>query len=111
MTEGIGIADAIKQLREELYRAQSDGANQQFMFEIVEAELELHLEIRSEAGLKIGVAAIGLDGKLSAANTHTLRLKLDVHDKSLGERIRAEVGDRSARRFDEPDFPSGEQQS
>jgi hypothetical protein len=79
----IGIAEAVEQLREEIDRAQktraengSDGTE----FEIVEAEVELLVQIRREgggnAGVGIGVVTVGADGRYGNTTAHRLRLKL-----------------------------------
>jgi len=46
MAQETGLAAAIEELRQELYKAQDEGADQQFAFVIEEAALELQLELR-----------------------------------------------------------------
>ena len=86
----IGLAQALTMLREELARAQDEGAGHQFQFEITEAEVEFLVEIDAEgggeAGGNIGVVALKAGGKVSRADTHRLRLKLLVKDKATGGR-------------------------
>ncbi|MEU7697166.1 MULTISPECIES: trypco2 family protein [unclassified Streptomyces] len=85
---GIGLVAAIEELRQELYRAQDLGADQQFAFGIEEAELELQLELRSSGNgdgkLSFGVAAVGVGGEHSTVRTHRLTLKLSVRDRARG---------------------------
>jgi hypothetical protein len=84
----IGLAAAIDELRRELYQAQVQGAQQQFAFEIEEAELELLLELRNdgkgEGKLQFGVATVSGGGSHSSVRGHKLTLKLQVKDRATG---------------------------
>ncbi|MFJ6893820.1 trypco2 family protein [Streptomyces hokutonensis] len=75
-----GLAAAIEELRQELYKAQDQGAQQQFAFQIEEAQLELLLELRDEGKgdgkLQFGVATVSAGGSHSSTRTHKLTLKL-----------------------------------
>ncbi|MFJ4007388.1 trypco2 family protein [Streptomyces sp. NPDC090023] len=85
---GIGLTAAIEELRQELYRAQDLGAEQQFAFGIEEAELELQLELRmsnkGDGKVSFGVATVGANGEHSTVRTHRLKLKLSVRDRACG---------------------------
>lgn len=76
----IGLAQAIKELRDELATAQEEGKGHQIRIEIVEAEVELLLEAHEEgagkAGVSFGVVSLGADGKVGRTNTHRITLKL-----------------------------------
>jgi hypothetical protein len=82
--EYLKLADALSLLREELAEAQDAAWNQQLRFEVTEAEVEFILELRSEVGgeakAALGVITIGGAMKESRADTHRLRLKLNVTD-------------------------------
>jgi hypothetical protein len=84
----IGLAAAIEELRQELYQAQAQGAQQQFAFQIEEAELELLLELRDDVKgdgkLQFGVATVGGGGAHSSSRGHKLTLKLQVKDRAAG---------------------------
>ncbi|MET8405898.1 trypco2 family protein [Streptomyces sp. NPDC058232] len=84
----IGLAAAIDELRQELYKAQGQGAHQQFVFQIEEAQLELFLELRDEGRgdgkLQFGVATVNAGGSHSSARTHKLTLRLQVRDRATG---------------------------
>ncbi len=86
----IGLAKALSMLREELARAQDEGAAHQFRFEITEAEVEFLVEVNAEgsgeAGGNIGVVSLKAGGKVSRADSHRLRLKLAVKDAATGGR-------------------------
>ncbi|MFE9024323.1 trypco2 family protein [Streptomyces sp. NPDC007808] len=80
------MAEAIDNLRRELYAAESQGAHEQFAFEVEEAQLELMLELREEGRgggkLQFGVATIDANDAVASARTHKLVLKLKVKDRA-----------------------------
>lgn len=84
----IGLAEAIDELRQELYEAQDRGAGQQFAFAVEEAELELLLELRdsgkADGKLAFGVATVGVGGEHATVRTHKLTLKLSIRDRAAG---------------------------
>ncbi|MGW6534711.1 trypco2 family protein [Streptomyces sp. NPDC055051] len=84
----IRLAEAIEDLRQELYAAQDLGKDQQFAFTVEEAELELLLELRdsgkADGRLTFGVATVGAGGERAAARTHRLTLKLAIRDRAAG---------------------------
>ncbi|SDR03551.1 hypothetical protein SAMN04489764_3138 [Thermostaphylospora chromogena] len=84
----IGLAAAIEELRQELYLAQERGSQQQFAFQIEEAELELLLELRNDVSgdgkLQFGVVTAGGGGAHSSVRGHKLTLKLRVKDRAAG---------------------------
>jgi hypothetical protein len=100
----IGLAEAIEELRRELGVAQDAGANQQLRFEVAEVEIELLVELAREGGGEakavFGVVSVGGNARASHANTHRLRLKLNVKDEALGGQT-AMVTDDRERSFEE----------
>ncbi|WP_234439456.1 MULTISPECIES: trypco2 family protein [Streptomyces] len=103
MGNGISLAEALRELRQELYAAQADGAHQQFQFEVQQAELTLEVEFRRDGNGKVKVdvgafgAKVGGEGGGSLGSTHrqTLTLTLEVHDEATGgarARIRRQDG-------------------
>lgn len=87
MPSPIGIAEAVEQLREEIDQAQkarAENGNDGTEFEIVEAEVELLVQINREgsgkAGVGIGVVTLGADGRYGDINAHKLRLKLKTSE-------------------------------
>ncbi|MFF3253871.1 trypco2 family protein [Actinacidiphila glaucinigra] len=100
----IGLAEAIEELRQELYEAQRLGADQQFAFGVEEAELELQLELKEalkgEGKLSFGVVTAGAGGEHSTVRTHKLTLKLSVKDRALGG-ARPEINDEETRPWGE----------
>ncbi|GAA0914625.1 trypco2 family protein [Streptomyces thermoalcalitolerans] len=94
---GISLAEALAELRQELYSAQNEGAGEQFRFEVEQAELSLEVEFRRDAGgkVKVEVGALGAKaggeagGGTGSTRRQLLTLKLQVRDEALGgERVR-----------------------
>ncbi|MGW8353646.1 trypco2 family protein [Streptomyces wedmorensis] len=103
MGDGISLAEALRELRQELYAAQADGAHQQFQFEVQQAELTLEVEFRRDGNgkVKVDVGALGAKvggeagGSLGSTHRQTLTLTLQVHDEATGgarARIRRQDG-------------------
>ncbi|MFG3041979.1 trypco2 family protein [Streptomyces sp. NPDC048330] len=92
MDERITLAEALNELRQELYTAQDQGTNEQFRFEVEQAELTLEVEFRRDGNGKVNVevGAFGAKvageagGALGSTLRQTLTLTLQVHDEALG---------------------------
>lgn len=86
----VGLAKALEVLRQELAEAQDAGQGQQLRFEIAGAEIEFLVEIVAEGGpeakVTLGVVSFGASGKVSRADTHRLKLMLNVKDAAVGGR-------------------------
>ncbi|WP_329273780.1 trypco2 family protein [Streptomyces sp. NBC_01451] len=88
----VTLAEALMELRRELYAAQDDGAGQQLRFEVEQAQLTLDVEFRrgSDGKVKVEVGFPGVkagaeaSGRLEATHRQTLTLSLQVHDEALG---------------------------
>lgn len=107
MEAKITLAEALMELRRELYAAQDDGAGQQLRFEVEQAQLTLDVEFRRggdgkvkvEVGLPGVKAGVETGGRLETTHRQTLTLSLQVHDEALGgsrakiRRSSAEDGD------------------
>jgi hypothetical protein len=116
----VGLAEALAALQEELAAAQDAGADSQFEFEITEAEVEFLVEVDAGGGTgakaTFGVVALPVGGTVSRADTHRLRLKLNIKDAGRNREVRragirdwdeeyeTEDAD-SARSWDEGDKP------
>ncbi|MET8127783.1 trypco2 family protein [Streptomyces sp. NPDC005065] len=89
MESGHGeITEAIEQLRTQLAASQEAGEGARLQFRITEVEMEFLVEVRYEAGasggIRLGVAKLSADGKVSQGTSHRLRLSLDVRDARTG---------------------------
>jgi Trypsin-co-occurring domain 2 len=86
----VGLAEALRLLREELAAAQDQGQDHQFRFEVTGVGVEFQVELDSEGGLDgkagFGVVSVGAGGKVSRADTHRLRLTLNIKDAATGSR-------------------------
>ncbi|MFG2438998.1 trypco2 family protein [Streptomyces sp. NPDC048508] len=92
MEAKITLAEALTELRRELYAAQDEGAGQQLRFEVEQAQLTLDVEFRRAGDGKVKVelglpgvkAGAEAGGELEATHRQTLTLSLQVHDEALG---------------------------
>ncbi|GHA68788.1 hypothetical protein GCM10010372_80310 [Streptomyces tauricus] len=88
----VTLAEALGELRRELYAAQDEGTDQQLQFEIEQAQLMLEVEFRhtgdGKVKVEVGVPGVkaGAEAGGGAGSTHrqTLTLTLQVHDQALG---------------------------
>ncbi|MEI5100925.1 trypco2 family protein [Streptomyces sp. PmtG] len=92
MDAKITLAEALGELRRELYAAQDEGAGQQLRFEVEQAQLTLDVEFRRDGDGKVKVevglpgvkAGAEAGGGVEATRRQTLTLSLQVHDEALG---------------------------
>ncbi|MEU4011475.1 trypco2 family protein [Streptomyces pseudogriseolus] len=88
----VTLSEALAELRSELYKAADASPNEQFRFEVEQAELCLEVEFRKDGNGKVNVevGALGTKGAVEAGGgggtTHrqTLTLTLNVRDEALG---------------------------
>ncbi|MGC5009033.1 trypco2 family protein [Streptomyces sp. DT203] len=108
MDTGISLSEALREVRQELYAAQAEGAREQFRFEVEQAELTVEVEFRRDGNgkVKVDVGALGTKvggeagGGLGSTRRQTLTLTLQVRDEALGGE-RAKIR-RSASGLDAP---------
>jgi len=86
MTEALGLADAVHQLRAEIGRAQLLGMDEELKFLVTGIELELGFEFTTSregsAGIKVPVIELQIGGKLegSKKTSHKVKLQLQIAD-------------------------------
>ncbi|MFE0522980.1 trypco2 family protein [Streptomyces sp. NPDC058954] len=93
------VANALDDLRRQLYQAQDAGVGQQFQFEVEKAELHLEVQIRKDATgkakLSIGAAAVEAGGAAGQTRSHRLVLTLNVRDNAVDDRVRIRQEERT----------------
>lgn len=73
----VGLADAIRALREELITVITEGESEPIRFRLAPIELSLQVAVTKEAQGKIGWKVLGLGGSYESATTQTLKLRLE----------------------------------
>jgi hypothetical protein len=73
----VGLAAAITALREELVKAMDTGEGAPVRFRLAPVELTLQVEVTKEASGKIGWSVLGAGASYDAANTQTIKLRLE----------------------------------
>lgn len=95
---GIGLADMIMSLRQELLRAQDDPAATQLPFITGTVELELQVAVTrttiGKGGIRFWVIDAGADHGHERAATQTFKIALDPVDPKTGKRL--EVSNRGS---------------
>lgn len=80
----VGLADAVRGVREELQAAMAEGRGQELQFEVGPVELEFAVDVRKEAGAeakaRVYVVSLGAKGSAAAATTHRMKLTLQPQD-------------------------------
>lgn len=81
----VGLADAVRGVRQELAAAMAAGEGEKLRFEVGPVELEFAVDIRKEAGAEAGarvfVASFSSRGSVAAGSTHRMKLTLNPQDE------------------------------
>jgi Trypsin-co-occurring domain 2 len=84
--EWVDVSDAIGQLRAQLSEARAAAVDEELLFSVDKAEVELVVEARREAGagggIRFGVVSLEGKGSVSSTSSHRLRLELTPHDRA-----------------------------
>jgi len=100
---GIGLAQAIGQVRTELEQAIKDGANSALAFRAGPVELEFEVAFTRtggiDGGFQLSVLSFGAKRERSATATHRVRVALTPvdrqgHDKLIGDTGEKDIGAR-----------------
>lgn len=82
----VGLADAVRALREELTTAIAEGKGKSIRFELGAVEMEFLLEVRRErgggAGIQFWVISLSGRGSTSSGSTHRVTLSLKPVDET-----------------------------
>lgn len=93
---GVGLADAIGQVRAELERAVKEGEQSQIAFKPGSIELEFEVGFTKAAGVhggfQLSVLAFGAKGERSSANTHRIRVALTPVDRAGQDKLISDTG-------------------
>lgn len=80
----VGLAEAIRALREELTTAIKTGKDEVLRFELGPVEMEFLLEVKkdagADAGVRFGVISLGGKAGMSSGSTHRVKLSLTPKD-------------------------------
>jgi Trypsin-co-occurring domain 2 len=91
---GVGLADAIDQVRSELAAAIESGKDSPVRFRAGPVQLEFEVEVTGTknvgAGIQVWVLSLGAKGERSAANSHKISITLmpvgpDGKDQLIGD--------------------------
>ena len=84
----VGLAEAVRALREELTTAMKTAAGEVLRFELGPVEMEFLLEVKKDAGgqggVRFGVISLGGNASMSSGSTHRVKLSLTPKD-ALGQ--------------------------
>jgi hypothetical protein len=84
----VGLAEAIRALRQELTTAINTAKDEVLRFELGPVEMEFLLEVKKDAGgdagVRFGVISLGGKANMSSGSTHRLKLSLTPKD-ALGQ--------------------------
>lgn len=73
----VGLAEAIGQLRRDLFEAAREGWNEPMAFKLSPVELTLQVVVSKDANAKVGWQVLGVGGSVNKAETQTLVLRLE----------------------------------
>jgi hypothetical protein len=97
-TVGVGLAEAIGQVRAELERAIKDGEQSAVAFRAGPVELEFEVAFaksgRIDGGFQLSVLSFGARRERSSATTHRVRVALTPVDRQGRDKLIGDVGKR-----------------
>ena len=100
MDSGIGLAQAVAALREELADAMGQGAGAQVQFAVGPIDLEFQIEVGREAGasgkIRFWVVEAGAEGKVSSVTTQLVKVHLEPVDAVTGRQVLVAEADSSS---------------
>jgi hypothetical protein len=98
---GVGLADAIGQVRAELERAIKDGEKSSVAFRAGPVELEFEVAFTRNSGVsggfQLSVLSFGAKGEKSSAATHRVNVALTPADREGRDMLIGDTGPRDAR--------------
>ncbi|MFE9922795.1 trypco2 family protein [Streptomyces sp. NPDC005774] len=104
--ETIGLAEAIGSVRAELARAQAEGAESDWRFNVEQVSLEFSVQFHRAgeggAGLRLGVVEARLGGSVSHDSTHRIEVALKPLPRPDGRHHEVSREDADAHHRPEP---------
>ena len=95
---GVGLADAIGQVRAELERAVKEGQESSVAFRAGPVELEFEVAFTRtggvDGGLRLSVLSLGAKRERSSAATHRVKVELTPVDRQGKDKLIGDVGTR-----------------
>jgi hypothetical protein len=95
---GLGLAEAIGQVRAELEKAIADGQRSSLAFRPGPVELEFEVAFAGTGGigggLKLSVLSFGAKRDRSVTDTHRVKISLTPVDRQGGDKLIGDVGRR-----------------
>jgi Trypsin-co-occurring domain 2 len=93
---GVGLADAIDQVRAELEKAIKDGEKSEVAFRAGPVELEFEVAFAKtggvQGGFQLSVLSLGAKRDRSSSSTHRVKVALTPVDRQGGEKLIGDVG-------------------
>ena len=77
-TTNVELADMIQNLRQELIKAQDQGADEDLRFIVEDIELELTVSVQKKEGIKSGIKFFVITGAANADDTNTSMQKIKL---------------------------------
>jgi|SRR5215831_15713534 len=95
---GVGLADAIGQVRVELEQAIEEGAQSAVAFRAGPVDLEFEVAFAKtggvQGGFQLSVLSFGAKGERSSTATHTVKVSLTPVDREGHDKLIGDVGER-----------------
>ena len=93
---GVGLADAIDQVRAELERATSDGGQSEVAFRAGPVQLEFEVAFTKtggvDGGFRLSVLALGAKRERSSVSTHRIHVSLTPVDRQGHDKLISDAG-------------------
>jgi hypothetical protein len=95
---GVGLAEAIDQVRSQLEQAIADGAQSAVAFRAGPVDLEFEVAFTRtggvQGGFQLSVLSLGAKGERSSTATHTVKVSLTPVDREGRDKLIGDVGKR-----------------
>jgi hypothetical protein len=87
----VGLAEAVRAIRDELISAQAQAPREGVRFELGPIEMEFAVTLSrgadGKAGVQIGVVTLGVGGSVSSESVHRVKFVLTPKDAETGDAL------------------------